>query len=87
MFINSYIFKFYIKMGIYQLLKEAGFKESQKGPVVISELTEIIEGIQSSRGCFAIVPRFLVPDLKLEYSGEVFNNLYIIFELRSKKIR
>lgn len=58
--------KFYIKMGLYQNLREAGFKELSKGPVVTSGLAEVVERLEIGRIPFAILPRYLVPEARPE---------------------
>lgn len=72
-------------MTIYQLLKEAGFIESQKGPAIHSQLAAIIVETEAVEEPFAILPGFLVPEAKPEcYSREAFNNNYVVFRLESK---
>lgn len=77
-------------MGIYQLLKEAGFNESPKGPIVISGLDEVIEGLASSTPFvkihFAILPGCLVPEARpKDYDLNTFQDNYIVFLRKSDK--
>jgi len=66
--------------GIHQILKEAGFKESTKGPIVVSGLAEVIEGFEVSRCPIAILPGYLVPETRPEsYPKGPFDDNYVIF--------
>lgn len=70
-------------MGLYQDLREAGYEESAKGPVVVSELSGIVDRLEIGRVPFAILPGNLVPEARPEnYSQEVFNDNYVVFGLR-----
>lgn len=72
-------------MTIYQSLRNAGYKESKQGPIVISGLAGIIETFEISRTQFAILPGCLVPEAKPEkYDLNTFNDNYIVF-LKSDK--
>ncbi len=75
-------------MGMYQLLKEAGFEELLRGPLVITDLTDFVEGAQVSGSCIAILPGYLVPQARLNrfptYPENAFNNNYMVFLLRHK---
>jgi len=69
-------------MGIYQLLRERGFIESPLGPLVLSELSDIVERFEVSGIPFAILPGHLVPEARAkDYSKEVFETNYILFRL------
>jgi hypothetical protein len=67
-------------MTIYQRLREADFEASSRGPVIISDLSGIIEEFQASRSPVAILPGFLVPEAKPEnYDLNTFKNNYVVF--------
>ena len=76
-------------MTIYQDLRNAGFEESLRGPVVSSGLADVIERFEASRTQFtntrfAILPGSLVPEARPKnYSKEVFDSSYLVFLFKS----
>jgi hypothetical protein len=70
-------------MTIYQDLREAGFKESPQGPVVVSGLAGIVERLVSGRIAFAILPGDLVPEARVNsypnYPENAFKDNYVPF--------
>ena len=85
MLINPKFFKTIIKMGIYQDLREKGYIESPKGPVVKSGLSDIVERLEIGRIAFAILPGHLVPEARPEnYDSNAFNDNYVVFRKPSQ---
>lgn len=64
----------------YENLREKGYRESPQGPVVISDLSDVIERLEIGRIAFAILPGYLVHEAKPEgYPENAFKDNYVVF--------